>query len=416
MKKWWFLTPAIVLLLTAVLARPAAAQEEAPAPPAHVAAAGETWTALALGGGAQVEALLRLNRTINRGREPAIGGTVLLPAAGAQRNGRLLRPTAGGLLALGAANGRSPWALALANGRAHPYAPLLTAPLLLDGGTARPLELPPGFSSLALDELPAQPGRALTLRGAAAETESLAIDLAGLPWTAVQEGGQVLALGATGAFFAPGRPLLRVSTGPGLVWEQPLLFVPGAWTFEQVTFSGTAVFDAEELRIERERLQRIWGRGLERPLWDAPFRLPLDEYVEITSYYGARRSVNGGPYSSYHEGTDFSAYGGTPVYAPAAGRVVLAEELNVRGGAVILDHGLGLHSGYYHLSAIHVRPWQTVAPGDLLGEVGTTGRSTGNHLHWDLLVGTTWVDGLAWLESQAAEQPDSLPADPLPAD
>ena len=189
-----------------------------------------------------------------------------------------------------------------------------------------------------------------------------------------------------------------MQTGDGLVWEQPLLFVPGEWTFEQVTFTGTAVFDADELRRERERLMRIWDGGAKRPLWDGPFRPPLDEYVEITSYYGARRSVNGGPYSTYHEGTDFSAYGGTPVYAPAAGRVVLAEELNVRGGAVILDHGLGLHTGYYHLSAIHVALGQKVAAGDLLGEVGTTGRSTGNHLHWDMLVGTTWVDGLAWLE------------------
>ncbi|MFZ0545003.1 MAG: M23 family metallopeptidase, partial [Candidatus Promineifilaceae bacterium] len=111
---------------------------------------------------------------------------------------------------------------------------------------------------------------------------------------------------------------------------------------------------------------------------------------------------NGGPYTTYHEGVDFSAFGGTPVYAPAAGTVVIAERLDVRGGAVIIDHGLGVYSGFYHMSEVIAQTGQIVAPGDLIGKVGSTGLSTGNHLHWDLLVSGIWVDALAWLDQDMA--------------
>jgi murein DD-endopeptidase MepM/ murein hydrolase activator NlpD len=99
---------------------------------------------------------------------------------------------------------------------------------------------------------------------------------------------------------------------------------------------------------------------------------------------------------------DFSAYGGTEVYAPADAKTALAEQLHVRGGAVILDHGLGIFTGYYHLSEVHVAAGDLVEAGQLLGRVGSTGLSTGNHLHWDLLVGGTWIDAMAWIEQDMA--------------
>ena len=75
----------------------------------------------------------------------------------------------------------------------------------------------------------------------------------------------------------------------------------------------------------------------------------------------------------------------------------MAETLAVRGNAVILDHGAGLHTGYWHLSKIDVNVGQQVKAGDKLGEVGTTGLSTGAHLHWEMRVGVTPVDPLTWL-------------------
>jgi murein DD-endopeptidase MepM/ murein hydrolase activator NlpD len=191
----------------------------------------------------------------------------------------------------------------------------------------------------------------------------------------------------------PGRPL----------WTQPWLVTPGQWTFEQITYTGqAATIDAETIRQERERLAAIWGQFTAQPYWSADFAEPLRDYLGYSSLYGARRSYGGGPYDRYHEGLDFSAYGGTTVHAPAAGHVVLAEQLAARGGAVIIDHGLGVFSGYYHLSEVLVPAGQMVAPGDQLGRVGSTGLSTGNHLHWDLLVGGIWVDPAAWREGRMA--------------
>jgi murein DD-endopeptidase MepM/ murein hydrolase activator NlpD len=82
--------------------------------------------------------------------------------------------------------------------------------------------------------------------------------------------------------------------------------------------------------------------------------------------------------------------------------VVVAEPLYVRGGAVIIDHGLGIYTGFYHMSTVLVMPGEVVQPGQTIGAVGTTGLSTGNHLHWDLLVNGVWVDAQAWLAQDMA--------------
>ncbi|MFT5194668.1 MAG: murein DD-endopeptidase MepM/ murein hydrolase activator NlpD, partial [Candidatus Promineifilaceae bacterium] len=127
---------------------------------------------------------------------------------------------------------------------------------------------------------------------------------------------------------------------------------------------------------------------------------PVSGYLYYSSYYGARRSYNGGPYASYHEGLDFAAYRGSNVYAPAAGVIALAETLYVRGGAVIIDHGIGVYTGFYHLDSIAVTAGSAVQQGDLIGTVGSTGLSTGPHLHWDLLVNGIWIDPFEWRASQ----------------
>ncbi|MCK5921077.1 MAG: M23 family metallopeptidase, partial [Methylococcales bacterium] len=85
-----------------------------------------------------------------------------------------------------------------------------------------------------------------------------------------------------------------------------------------------------------------------------------------------------------------------------SGTVVLAEFLKVRGGTVIIDHGLGVYSGYYHMSVVETAVGTQLSPGDPVGQVGTTGLSTGNHLHWDLLSNAVWIDAKAWTEHNIA--------------
>lgn len=130
----------------------------------------------------------------------------------------------------------------------------------------------------------------------------------------------------------------------------------------------------------------------------------------ITSSFGTLRSYNQGPYDRRHNGVDFAAATGMPVQAVADGLVVLATELNVRGRSIIVDHGLGVYSGYWHLSEMHVSVGDFVRAGADLAEVGNSGRSTGAHLHWQLWVNGIAVDPLQWLHSDFTRLQDAVAA------
>jgi murein DD-endopeptidase MepM/ murein hydrolase activator NlpD len=343
------------------------------------------------------------NPHINRQREPAIGSLIVIPTQGAGDFGTLLRPDEGGLLQTAARHRMSPWSLAIRNELKSPFLPLFQRPLLAPASSGTPRDLPVGFSSFELSQLVGLPGQALAYRGRTAESVAISVTLNGNPFSAFENGHFRVGLVGTGAFFGAGEPELAVQVPGQPMWTQPWRFQDGDWSFQQITLTGAAAsIDQESIARERARLFELWSVETPSPLWSAAFTSPVLDFLEISSHYGARRSYNGGPYSTYHEGVDFSAYGGTPVLAPAAGRVVLAEQLYVRGGAVILDHGLGVYTGYYHMSAVGVAVGDLVTPGQSLGEVGTTGLSTGNHLHWDLLVSGTWVDAAAWLEQGLA--------------
>jgi hypothetical protein len=384
-----------LLALCGLLAAKANAQETA-APADHAVYPGDTWAALAARYGADVQAA---NPHLNQQRQPTIGTAVTLPPESVERNGRFLRSDAGGLLALAAQQQASPWTIARQNDLPHPYHPLFYQPLLLPGGDEPPRDLPAGFTTLELSQMVARPGEALAFRAEVRPGSVISASLNAAPFILVGDGAYRVGLIGTGAFYGSGAPALIIQSGDAPLWTQPWRFFdPDEWIYQEVTFTGAAAqIDQAAIDAERARLREIWAQVTPEPLWDAPFKLPIRDYLSITAPFGARRSVNGGPYNRFHEGVDFSAYGGTPVVAPAAGQVVVAEFLYVRGGSVILDHGLGVYSGYYHLSDVFVEPGQRVGAGELLGGVGTTGLSTGNHLHWDFLIGITWVDAQAWL-------------------
>jgi hypothetical protein len=363
----------------------------------HLVQPGDTWTALAWQYGLD-ETTIR-QQQMNPQREPIIGTIISLPQTGQVRRGILQRPFAG-LLETSVRYNLSPWSLAIRSD-IHPYLPNLYQPIFIEDQETLPRDLPIGMSILALSQIPAHPGQAVALRGISVEGTAVNASLNNTPMDTLQDGRHLIALAATGAFFGKGAPELTIQTSSHApLWTQPWLFVdPNEWDYQQITLTGTAAeIDQESIRQERERLFALWSIANPAVQWAGSFQLPVQTYLEISSAYGARRSYNGGPYSSYHEGVDFAAYGGTAVTAPASGTVILAENLYVRGGAVIIDHGLGVYSGFYHMSAIHVGVGTAVQPGDLIGEVGTTGLSTGNHLHWDLLVADTWIDAWAWWE------------------
>jgi murein DD-endopeptidase MepM/ murein hydrolase activator NlpD len=162
--------------------------------------------------------------------------------------------------------------------------------------------------------------------------------------------------------------------------------------------STSELLDPQSVQSEAAKLAAIWVEGGIDPLWEGQFARPLRPMWHVSSSFGQRRAYNAGAVSSYHAGVDFGAKQGALVLAPAAGRVVLAEPLTVRGNAVILDHGAGVHSGYWHLWQIFVANGDEVQKGDVLARVGNTGLSTGAHLHWELRVGDVAVDPLQWTQ------------------
>jgi murein DD-endopeptidase MepM/ murein hydrolase activator NlpD len=371
---------------------------------------GDSWTAVAIRHGVDPVVLQAANPHMNQQRQPAVGQTIRIPATEGQPvgTGRLVRLNRGGVVTTALVHSLSPWGLAAHNGLASPYKPLLYRPLVIPGDG--PLqELPPGFLSFELSQVPARPGEALAFRGSSGYTEIRGVGaeirgeikawLNDRPFTVIEMETAVTGLIGTGAFYPPGEHELAVQVGREPLWAQPWTMTGGDWIFQQLTLTGSAAaIDQESINQERARLFELWAETTPTAHWDGPFQEPIRSYVYLSAPYGARRSYNGGPYRTYHEGVDYAAYGGTPVYAAAGGTVVVAEFLYVRGGAVILDHGWGVYTGYYHMSDISVEVGQQVEAGQMVGAVGTTGLSTGNHLHWDLLVGGVWVDGLAWLE------------------
>lgn len=157
--------------------------------------------------------------------------------------------------------------------------------------------------------------------------------------------------------------------------------------------------DAESLaRIDREsqQLKMIFAARSER-LWTY-FARPVNE--EVSSVFGKRRLLNGQP-KSPHSGTDFRSPAGTPVRSLSDGRVVLVDDLFYTGQTVVLDHGEGLFSLYAHLSEVLVDEGHELRVGDMLGKVGSTGRSTGAHLHLSVRLLEKRIDPLALLEAFA---------------
>jgi murein DD-endopeptidase MepM/ murein hydrolase activator NlpD len=128
--------------------------------------------------------------------------------------------------------------------------------------------------------------------------------------------------------------------------------------------------------------------------WTARFVRPL--IGPQTTAFGEGRSINGGPVGGFHTGMDIGADAGTPVHASADGRVSSVVRMPIRGLSVVIDHGAGVKSGYHHLEATLVHEGDAIVQGQVVGMVGSTGLSTGPHLHWEVTVWGVNVDPLQW--------------------
>jgi len=205
----------------------------------------------------------------------------------------------------------------------------------------------------------------------------------------------------------PGRYAISIVTGP---LEQDrfthrLTVAPKTFRTRQLTVDAAFVNPPDEaqarIAADAERLRRVWSSSSPTPLWSGPFVRPVAD--PANSVFGTRSVFNGEPRSP-HGGADFSSAAGTPVKAPNAGRIALADDLYFTGNTVVIDHGAGLFSLFAHLRTISVRESDTVTTGTVVGEVGATGRVTGPHLHWAVRANSdARVDPLSLLAVLGAE-------------
>jgi murein DD-endopeptidase MepM/ murein hydrolase activator NlpD len=158
----------------------------------------------------------------------------------------------------------------------------------------------------------------------------------------------------------------------------------------------------ERIRRDREMVLAAYGKPIPEWLGDGSFDLPHQGLMFFN--FGDRRVYNGRP-GSAHAGVDISANKGDPILASNAGRVVLAADLYFSGNTVIIDHGLGVFTSYFHMSRLLVRTGEVVPKGHVLGEAGSTGRSTGPHLHWGVTIFGSRVDPRALLRLPLLDWP-----------
>jgi hypothetical protein len=153
--------------------------------------------------------------------------------------------------------------------------------------------------------------------------------------------------------------------------------------------------DNEAKKAAREARDGAYAATLPDQSWDDPMSMPLQG--RITSDFGRYRARESG-YRSHHDALDIGAASGTPIYAAGPGEVLVSAFQPLHGNAVILGHGQEVTTSYNHMSGLAVEVGEHVNEGDLVGWVGSTGQSTGPHLHWGVVVDEIAVDPTQWLD------------------
>jgi murein DD-endopeptidase MepM/ murein hydrolase activator NlpD len=228
----------------------------------------------------------------------------------------------------------------------------------------------------------------------------------GKPFMVVRKDGSWLAILGIGLSIEPGEFHVDVLEPGGGEQKLPFKVSPKQYAVQQLKVPPNQVnlSPEDEARVTRET-EKVRA-ALDAFTTKAPSTLRLEQPVpgRRSSSFGLRRVFNGESRNP-HSGMDIAAPTGTPVKAPLAGRVVDVGSYFFNGNNVIVDHGMGLVTMYCHLSKIRVEVGQELKRGEVLGEVGATGRVTGPHLHWGVSLNGAMVDPALFLAPAPTKKP-----------
>lgn len=261
----------------------------------------------------------------------------------------------------------------------------------------------PGIGAISIDNLPLSQGNTYVLiveSPNAIKVDSKLLDFSP-QFVDLGEGKQVAYAGIH-ALTEPGVYPLSMSftreDGSTYSFDQMVVIKSGNYATDPPLKVDPETLDDSNNRTENELFHKLTAPVTPTKYWEGMFSAPSQDPDNVISTFGSRRTYNDDPKIFYHTGLDLGYRQGTDVYAPAKGKVVGAlPGLIVRGNTVVIDHGLGVYTIYMHLNEILVEEGTMVTPGQLIGIIGTTGRSTGPHLHFEVDVQGTPVNPATWL-------------------
>ena len=259
----------------------------------------------------------------------------------------------------------------------------------------------------------AVPGGVVTFKLAGPAEQLPVVSFNGRSVMVVRQGDLWLAVLGIGLSIEPGEYHVDVLQPGGGEQKLPFKVRPKEYKVQQLKVPPSQVNlspeNEERVKNETAKVRAVLDAFTE----GAPATLRLVQPVPgvRSSSFGLRRMFNGESRNP-HSGMDIAAPTGTPIKAPLAGRVVDVGSYFFNGNNVIIDHGLGLATMYCHLSKISVEVGQALKQGEVLGEVGATGRVTGPHLHWGVSLNGTMVDPALFLPPPPAKKPATKPIAP----
>jgi murein DD-endopeptidase MepM/ murein hydrolase activator NlpD len=352
--------------------------------------------------------LKKLNRLVSP-TELYVGTSLIVPMQEQQESlSTRISPSAGeSLLELAVKQGSDPWTLASINKLGGTWRTLpgdiLYSPTGNNEGNAT--GLPSVFLSASIEPLPLVQGGTEVIRAQVQEGVSLSGTLVDMPLHFFPAGNGQVALQGVHALLEPGvYPLSIEGTlpdGSKQSFEQLVLVTSGGYGSIEL-YVPPETIDPAVVEPENQTIFSIIRPATPTRYWDGIFASPSVYPDEFTSLYGQWRVYHGTGtdlvIEGFHTGLDFAGGEGLQISAPAAGTVVFAAPLTVRGNATIIDHGWGVYSGFWHQSQVFVNVGDQVEKGQVIGLVGETGRVTGAHLHWEVWANGVQVDPLNWLD------------------